>query len=162
MGRRHRPFFRLHAVESRAQRDGKFLENLGHYDPIEKDKDKQVVLNKERIEFWLAQGAIPSETVGDLLAKHGIVTKHYEEQTARRKRALGIARKAGKPFNESERKQAKKDAETAAAKAETDAKAKAEAETKAKAEADAKAKAEAETKAKAEAEAKAKAEQPSE
>ena len=49
MGRRHRPFFRINAIESRAPRDGRVLEKLGHYDPIEKDQAKQVVLNIERI-----------------------------------------------------------------------------------------------------------------
>ena len=49
IGRRHRPFFRINATESRNQRDGRILEKLGHYDPIEKDKDKQVVLNIERV-----------------------------------------------------------------------------------------------------------------
>ena len=148
LGRRHRPFFRLNAVDGRAQRDGKFLEKLGHYDPLEKDKDKQVVLNKERIEYWLSKGAVPSDTVGELLAKHGIVTKHYEERTARRKRDLAIARKAGKPFDETERKQAQKAAEVDAAKAEAEAKAKEEkAKAKEKADAEAKEKAEAEAKA---------------
>ena len=108
MGRRHRPFFRINAIDSRTPRDGRILEKLGHYDPLEKDADKQVVLNKERIEYWLAQGAVTSETVGNLLAKHGMVTKHYEERLARRKRALAIARKADKPFDETERKQAQK------------------------------------------------------
>ena len=160
LGRRHRPFFRLNAIESRNQRNGRVLEKLGHYDPLEKDADKQVVLNKERIEFWLGQGAVASETVGNLLAKHGMVTKHYEERVARRKRALAIAHKAGKPFDETERKQAQKATDDAAAKVEAEAKAKAdaEAEVKAKEEAEAKAKEEAEAKAKAEVEAKEKAE----
>lgn len=157
LGRRHRPFFRLNAVESRTQRDGKALEKLGHYDPVEKNPDKQVVLNKERIEYWLSQGAIPSKTVGELLVKHGIEDKHHEKETARRKRALAIARKAGKPFDETERKQAQKAAEAAAAKAEAEAKTKEEAEAKAKADAEAKAKADAEAEAKAKEEAEAKA-----
>ena len=44
MGRRNRPFFRLNAVDSRTPRDGKIIERLGHYDPIEKDETKQVKL----------------------------------------------------------------------------------------------------------------------
>ncbi|MFA6176191.1 MAG: 30S ribosomal protein S16, partial [Phycisphaerae bacterium] len=62
MGRRHRPFFRLNAIESRNPRDGRILEKLGHYDPIEKDPAKQLVLNKERIEYWISVGAVPSDT----------------------------------------------------------------------------------------------------
>ncbi len=47
MGRRHRPFFRINAVDARTPRDGRILEKLGHYDPIEKDPAKQVVLKAQ-------------------------------------------------------------------------------------------------------------------
>jgi small subunit ribosomal protein S16 len=154
MGRRHKPFFRLNAIESRNPRDGRIIEKLGHYDPIEKDASKQLVLNKERIEYWLGAGAIPSETVAELIARIGIASKHYKELKARRKQARLIAKKKGLLFDGTQRTQAKKLAE----KAEAEAKEKAEAEAKAKEEAEAKAKAEAEAKAKAEADAKAKAE----
>lgn len=155
MGRRHRPFFRLNAIESRNPRDGVILEKLGHYDPIAKDPAKQVVLNKERIEYWISVGAVPSDTVAELIAKIGIVSKCYQEGLDRKKRARLIARKKGVMYDNTQRTQAKKIAE----KAEAEAKAKADAaEAAAKAEADAKAKAEADAKAKAEADAKAKAE----
>lgn len=154
MGRRHKPFFRLNAIESRNPRDGRIIEKLGHYDPIEKDASKQLVLNKERIEYWLGAGAIPSETVAELIARIGIASKHYKELKARRKQARLVAKKKGILFDGTQRTQAKKAAE----KAEAETKAKEEAEAKAKAEAEAKVKAEADAKAKAEAEAKAKAE----
>ena len=51
IGRRHRPFFRINAIDSRAPRDGRILEKLGHYDPIEKDESKQVILKLERIQY---------------------------------------------------------------------------------------------------------------
>ena len=151
MGRRHRPFFRINAIESRNPRDGKILEKLGHYDPLVKDPEKQVVLNRERAEYWLGQGAVPSDAVSEILLRHGIKHKYAEEKAARRARARAIARKLGKPFDKTDRVLLEKKAQ-----AEADAKAKAEEEAKAKA--DAKAKAEAEAKAKAEAEEKAKAE----
>jgi small subunit ribosomal protein S16 len=154
MGRRHKPFFRLNAIESRNPRDGRIIEKLGHYDPIEKKPEKQLVLNKERIEYWLSVGAVPSETAAQLIAKIGIVSKHYQQGKAQRKRAKLSARKKGVLFDTTQRLQAKKITE----KAETEGKAKAEAEVKAKAETEAKAKAEAEAEAKAEAEVKAKAE----
>jgi small subunit ribosomal protein S16 len=103
MGRRHRPFFRLNAVESTTPRDGRILEKLGHYDPLEKDSSKSKVLNLERIKFWLAAGAVPSDTVAEMLAKAGIKTKYLEEKEARRQKAREIARKAGKPFNKAEK-----------------------------------------------------------
>ncbi|MHC5061485.1 MAG: 30S ribosomal protein S16 [Planctomycetota bacterium] len=103
IGRRHRPFFRINAVESRNQRNGRILEKLGHYDPIEKDKAKQVVVNIERIKHWLDKGALPSDTVSQILLRYGIKTRHYEAVVQRRQRARAIARAAGKPFTKAER-----------------------------------------------------------
>ena len=74
-GRRGRAFFRLNAVDSRRPRDGRVLEELGWYDPLAKTPDRQVSLNRERIEYWLGVGAQPSDTVCDLLKRHGIVVK---------------------------------------------------------------------------------------
>jgi small subunit ribosomal protein S16 len=151
MGRRHKPFFRLNAIESRNPRDGRIIEKLGHYDPIEKDADKQLVLNKERIEYWIGAGAVPSDTVAELIARIGIASEHYKASKARRKKAKLIAKKKGLLFDGTQRAQAKKTAE----KSEADAKVKAEADAKAKAEAEAKTKAEADAKAKTDADAKA-------
>ena len=72
MGRRHRPFFRINAVDSRTPRDGTILERLGHYDPLVKDKTKQIVLDIEKVKSWLDKGAIPSDTVSELLLRLGI------------------------------------------------------------------------------------------
>lgn len=159
MGRRHRPFFRINAIESRNPRDGRIIEKLGHYDPIEKEKDKQVVLNRERIEYWLSVGAVPSDTVSEMLLDHGIKTKYAEEKAKRRAKARGIARAKGKFFNKAEKIAADKAVEDAAKAAEETAKAAEEAKKAAedakKAEEEAKAKAAEET-AKAEEEAKAK------
>lgn len=153
IGRRHRPFFRINAVESRTPRDGRILEKLGHYDPIEKDQAKQIVLNKERAEYWLSKGAVPSDTVSQILLRQGIKHKYAEDKAARQAKARSIAIAKGKLFNKAQKIAVQKEAE-AKANAETEAKAKAEAEVKAKAEAEVKAKADAEAKAKAEAEAK--------
>jgi len=71
-GRRHRPYFRLGVVDSRRPRDGRVIEELGLYDPIEADPEKAVKFDRERIEYWLGVGAIPSETVARLLEKQGI------------------------------------------------------------------------------------------
>lgn len=91
MGRTHRPFYRINAVEKREKRDGKVLENLGWYDPVAADADKQVHLKAERIKHWLGEGAQPSDTVLDLLAKHGIVdagkVQSDRERRIARKRA---------------------------------------------------------------------------
>ena len=159
MGRRHRPFFRINAIESRAPRDGRIIEKLGHYDPIEKDAEKQIVLVRDRIEYWLSQGAIPSDTVSEILLRHGIKNKYAEVKAARTTKARTIANSKGKLFNKAQRIAAQKEAEAAAekAKAEAEAKKKAE-EEKAKAEAEAKKKAEEAAAMKKAEEEKAKAE----
>lgn len=103
MGRRHRPYFRINAIESRNPRDGRILEKLGHYDPIEKDASKQLVLDLERVKFWLDKGAIPSETIAQIIVKQGVPCPWYEQLQARRKKAASIARKAGKPYGKTEK-----------------------------------------------------------
>ena len=122
IGRRHRPFFRINAIDSRAPRDGRILEKLGHYDPILKDTDKQVVLDLERVKYWLDKGAVPSDSVSEILLRLGVKTKHYAEKKQRRARALAIARKQGKPFTKAEKLAAEKAAAEKAAGA-TDSKA---------------------------------------
>ncbi len=160
IGRRHRPFFRINVIDGRAPRDGRIIEKVGHYDPIEKDKDKQILLNTERIQYWLDQGAIPSETVGDILIRNGMTCKHIEERKRKRDKARQIAKKKGRLFTKADRELAAKRAEEAAKAAEeAAAKAKAEAEAKAKAEEEARKKAEEEAKAAAEAEQAAEAAQ---
>jgi small subunit ribosomal protein S16 len=130
MGRRHRPFFRINAVESSNPRDGTVLEKLGHYDPIEKNSAKQVVINRERVEYWLGKGAIPSDSVSQILLRQGIKHKYAEVKAARRSKAKSLAKAKGKLFTKAQIIAAQKEAEEKA-KAEAEAKAKAEAETKA-------------------------------
>jgi small subunit ribosomal protein S16 len=71
-GRRHRPFFRICAMDSRSPRDGRAIEELGHYDPMVRNKEARTVLNVNRIRYWLSVGAQPSEKVQVLLNKHGV------------------------------------------------------------------------------------------
>ena len=74
-GRRHLACYRLNAVDSRAPRDGRVLEELGLYDPLQKDPEKQIDFKRERIEHWLSVGAQPTETVANLLEKAGILAE---------------------------------------------------------------------------------------
>ena len=80
MGRKHRPFFRVCAIDSRAPRDGKVIEELGHYDPLVPDTDARAILNGERIAYWLSVGAQPSETVSVLVKKYGKDGTHIAQQ----------------------------------------------------------------------------------
>ncbi len=67
-GRRHRPFYRLCAMDKRAPRNGRVIEELGWYDPIAPE-EKQTSFKFERINYWLSVGAQPSETAANLLKK---------------------------------------------------------------------------------------------
>ena len=71
-GRKNRAFYRLNAIDSRSPRDGRVIEELGVYDPIEKDPVKALTLNRERIEYWLSVGAVTTETVAQMLKNNGI------------------------------------------------------------------------------------------
>ena len=75
MGRKHRPFFRICAIDSRRPRDGRPIEELGTYDPMIPETDKRYVINKERAEYWLSVGAQPSERVWVLLKKIGVTPR---------------------------------------------------------------------------------------
>ncbi len=75
MGRTNGPFFRLNAIDSRSPRDGRVIEELGYYDPRNKDTAKQFVAKLDRCRYWLDVGAIPSETVSSLLKKQGVEHK---------------------------------------------------------------------------------------
>ncbi len=67
MGRKKNPFYRIVAADQRAPRDGRFIERLGYYDPMKEPNDIKVDL--ERVDYWLGQGASPSETVASLIKK---------------------------------------------------------------------------------------------
>ena len=68
-GRRNRPFYRIGAFHHTTRRDGKPVEDLGWYDPVTKNDDRRFDLNLERAEYWLGQGAQPSETVRSLIKR---------------------------------------------------------------------------------------------
>ncbi len=75
LGRTNYSFFRLSAINSQTARDGRVIEELGYYDPRNKDQAKQFVANLERCRYWLDVGAVPSETVSSLLKKNGLEHK---------------------------------------------------------------------------------------
>ena len=75
MGRKHRPFFRICAMDHRKPRDGRALEELGTYDPMIRDTEKRYAIDKERVQYWLSVGAQPSDRVWVLLKKIGITPR---------------------------------------------------------------------------------------
>jgi small subunit ribosomal protein S16 len=80
MGRKARPFFRMCAVDARAPRDGKVIEELGYYDPMVRETDARAILNVERIDYWLGVGAQPTDKAGVLIKKYGSKGTHLEKQ----------------------------------------------------------------------------------
>jgi len=78
MGRKNHPFYRLNAIDSRTPRDGRVIEQLGFYDPRNKDATKQFVAKLDRCKHWLDVGAVPSETVSSLLKKAGVEHKQLK------------------------------------------------------------------------------------
>ena len=73
MGAKKAPFYRVVVADSRSPRDGRFIEEVGYYDPMKEPAD--VKLDAEKIKAWLANGAQPTETVRALLTKNGIINK---------------------------------------------------------------------------------------
>ena len=78
VGRRNRPSYRIVAADSRAPRDGAFLEIVGHYDPL--PQPATVAINEEKALKWLRVGAQPSETVNSLFRRQGVLDQFNAEK----------------------------------------------------------------------------------
>ncbi len=79
LGRKHRHYFRIVAIDSRQPRDGRIIEELGSYDPSIANTDERVQLRPERIKYWLSVGAKPSEKVAVFFKKY---LAKFEQQAA--------------------------------------------------------------------------------
>ncbi len=73
IGRHDDPFYRIVVADSRYSKDGRYIEQIGYYNP--KGEMKDVVINEEKARDWLAKGAIPSDSVKALLSKKGLLHK---------------------------------------------------------------------------------------
>jgi small subunit ribosomal protein S16 len=82
MGRSHQMFFRICAFDRRAPRGGRPLEELGTYDPRVPETDARAILKKERVDYWLGVGALPSDKVAVLIKKYGTGGTHEAAQKA--------------------------------------------------------------------------------
>jgi small subunit ribosomal protein S16 len=88
MGRANRAFWRICATDKRFARDGRVLEELGHYDPLVRNED-MVKIDRERVVHWLKMGARPSDTCRQILGHLGLNEKGEEiTPTPWRKKAL--------------------------------------------------------------------------
>ncbi|ADZ84013.1 30S ribosomal protein S16 [Cellulosilyticum lentocellum] len=70
MGQKKAPFYRIVVADSRSPRDGRFIEEIGYFNPCQEPNELNI--NKEAAEKWLSTGAQPTDTVKDLLKKAGI------------------------------------------------------------------------------------------
>ena len=91
MGRKHRPYYRIVAIDSRQPRDGRILEELGTYDPMVRDKEQRVTLKPDRVKHWQSVGALASERVTTLFKKY---MKKFEEAQAQQAAAAQPAAQA--------------------------------------------------------------------
>ncbi len=75
-GSKKRPFYRIVAADSRMPRDGRFIEKLGTYNPLlPKDSEDRVKMNMERVQYWLDQGAQPTDRISRFLEAAGVAEK---------------------------------------------------------------------------------------
>ncbi len=78
MGAKKSPFYRVVVADSRAPRDGRFVEEIGIYNPL--TNPAQIQIKEDRALYWLQVGAQPSDTARSLLSKIGVMKKHHESR----------------------------------------------------------------------------------
>ena len=110
-GSKKRPFYRIVAADSRMPRDGRFIEKLGTYNPLlPKDSEERVKMNMERVQYWLGQGAQPTDRISRMLEAAGVLEKKERNNPNKAK--------PGKKAQERAEEKAAKAAEAEAAPAE--------------------------------------------
>jgi small subunit ribosomal protein S16 len=72
-GAKKRPYYRIVVADSESPRDGRFLESVGTYNPLQ--EPAEVSLKTDRIKYWMGQGALPTDTVKSILRKEGLFSK---------------------------------------------------------------------------------------
>ena len=121
-GSKKRPFYSIVVADVRAPRDGRFIEKIGTYNPLlPKDNDGRIVLNTERVQYWMSHGAKPTDRVHRFLDQAGILKRDARNNPEKAK----PGKKAQERIEEKAAKEA--EAEEAAKAAEEEAKAAAEA-----------------------------------
>jgi len=96
-GRTNSPFYRLVLAEAKTKRDGKYIENLGWYNPISKDEENNFSINAERIQHWVDHGAELSENAKSLVHRAAPeVVRKLTEKTVAHKAKVAAKRRARK------------------------------------------------------------------
>ena len=78
MGAKKAPFYRIVVADSRSPRDGRFIEKLGYYNPLK--SPAEIIVDEEITLKWLNNGAIPTDTVRNLLSKAGVMKKFHDSK----------------------------------------------------------------------------------
>lgn len=81
MGKKGAPFYRIVAADSRSPRDGRFIEQIGTYNPTK--AEEKVTLNKELAKKWLSNGAQPTDTVRSILSHEGVLKEMHEAKSSK-------------------------------------------------------------------------------
>ena len=98
VGAKKQPTYRVVIQEERSKRDGRFIENIGYYNP--RTEPATIVLNQERVNYWLGVGALPTESVGQLLKSAGITDRYYKARSGKRSGEHAAAPAAAAPAGE--------------------------------------------------------------
>ncbi|MBO0347140.1 30S ribosomal protein S16 [Roseibium limicola] len=113
-GSKKRPYYRIVVADIRAPRDGRFIEKIGSYNPmLPKDSEERVVLNTERVQYWLGTGAQPTDRVARFLDAAGLLKR--EARNNPKKAELGAKAKEKLEMKRQAEEDAKAAAEAAAA-----------------------------------------------
>jgi small subunit ribosomal protein S16 len=121
MGRTHRPFYRVCAMDQRSPRNGRVIEELGTYDPMCPETDARVTLKTDRVDYWLSVGAQPSDKVAVLIKKYGSNGTHLEAQQAAMERLGKRKEYTPAPAEPAKKKKEEPKAEAAAEEAPAEA-----------------------------------------
>lgn len=81
MGKKGAPFYRIVATDSRSPRDGRFIEQIGTYNPTK--AEEKVTLDKELAKKWLSNGAQPTDTVRSILSHEGVLKEMHEAKSSK-------------------------------------------------------------------------------
>jgi small subunit ribosomal protein S16 len=95
MGRKKTPFYRIVVADSRSPRDGRFIEIIGQYSPLQ--GDTAINLDTARANYWMDNGALPSDTVRSLLRRAGVLKARHETRLASKLKSSAVAVEAETP-----------------------------------------------------------------
>ncbi len=115
-GSKKRPYYHIVAADERSPRDGRFIEKLGHWNPmLPKDSEERVVFDEERVKYWLSTGAQPTDRVLRFLAEAGLAERKARNNPNKAKPGKKAEERAA------EKKQKAEEAAAAAAEAAAEA-----------------------------------------